>query len=42
MHDIFGVDILNIFDLRQEDEDRLQGKKRWKMRTKGINLWNIL
>ena len=27
MHDIFGVDILNIFDLRQEDEDRLQGKK---------------
>ena len=27
MHDIFGVDILNIFDLRQEDEERLQGKK---------------
>ena len=27
MHDIFGVDILNVFDLRQEDEDRLQGKK---------------
>lgn len=27
MHDIFGAQILDLFDLKEEDEERLQGKK---------------